>query len=80
MATTAQFTMRGRETGSNRQCTECGGLLRTIGGTDAEKAQEQGGFRETYECTSCGAIGDYYFRDVDAKETYTGACAGEVPL
>lgn len=69
--------MTGRTEGNLRFCTRCGDDLELVDGTDPEQTDDLGGFKETYECTGCGSRGTYTHRYHDAKETYTGACAGQ---
>jgi len=66
---------KGISTGSTSKCQHCGGWLERLDGTDPDECDEIGGFREDYECSSCGEEGTYRFQYFCGKESYSGVCA-----
>jgi len=79
MAQSAQETLQfsGPSKGSTTYCTRCGGHLQCIDGTDPDRTDELGGFRETYECESCEGTGNFEYQYDPVKRAYSGVCAGQ---
>jgi len=78
MATTQdELVLIGNSTGNTTYCTRCGENLECTGGTDPDKTDELGGFKEQYRCPSCGGSGELTFRYADDARAYSGVCAGE---
>lgn len=65
----------GIDHGSLKDCQRCGGSLERVTGTDPDKCDELGGFKEEYQCNRCSNTGTYRYRYADGKETYQGVCA-----
>ena len=53
-------------------CSDCGGRLELVDGTDPDVAQELGGFEESYRCTLCGGTGVYAYTYETMQESGTG--------
>jgi len=79
MAQSAQETLQfsGSSKGSTTYCTQCGGHLRCESGTDPDKTDELGGFKEVYKCESCDREGTFEYQYDPVKRSYTGICAGQ---
>lgn len=59
-------------TGDTSRCSNCGGVLQILGGTDPKLAAD--GFEEEYECKSCNQTGGLQYDPETNTTTYTGVC------